>query len=78
MPNWRALILIKYIVNYCNNTIKENGPIINSTETSLKQNLKKVEYRNIEEVILQNEESKRRTLKQKIQEIELPETKACQ
>ena len=48
----------------CNNTIKENGALINSTETSLKLNLKKGEYRSIEEVILQNEECTIRTLKQ--------------
>ena len=55
---------MKDIVKYCDDTIKETGALINSTEASLKQNLEKEEYRNIEEVILQNEETTKNTLKQ--------------
>ena len=56
---------MKDIVKYCKNTIKEIGALINFTETSLKINLEKEEYINIEEVILQNEENTKRTVKQK-------------
>ena len=54
-----------YIVKYYDDTIKEIGVLINSTEASLKQNIEKEEYRNIEEVILQNEETTKHTLKQR-------------
>ena len=54
---------MKDIVKYCKNTIKEIGALINFTETSLKQNMEKEEYINSEEVILQNEENTKRTVK---------------
>ena len=59
-----SLILIKDIVRHCDDTIKETGALINSTEASLKQNMEKEQYRNIEEVILQNKETTNDTLKQ--------------
>ena len=59
-----SLILMKDIVKYCSNTIKETGALTNSTEASLKRNMEKEEYRNVEEVILQNEETTRCKLKQ--------------
>ena len=49
-------------MKYYEDTIKETGALIHFTEASLKQNMKKEEYRNIEEVILQNEETTKRTL----------------
>ena len=55
---------MKDIVKYCSNTIKETGALTNSTEASLKRNMEKEEYRNVEEVILQNEETTKCTLKQ--------------
>ena len=55
---------MKDIVKYCEDTTKETAALINSTEVSLKQNMEKEEYRNIERVILQNEETTKRTLKQ--------------
>ena len=54
----------KDIVKYCGDTTKEFGNLINSSAASLKQNMKNEEYRNIEEVILQNEETTKDTLKQ--------------
>ena len=56
---------MKDIVKYCKDTIKEIGALINFTETTLKQSMEKEEYINIEEVILQNEENTKRTVKQK-------------
>ena len=56
---------MKDIVIYCYDTIKENGALTNSTEAPLKQNMEKVEYKNIEAVILQNEERRKRTVKQR-------------
>ena len=56
---------MKDIVKYYEDTIKETGALIHFTEASLKQNMKKEEYRNIEEVILQNEETTKRTLTQR-------------
>ena len=44
--------------------MKDTGALINSTEALLKQNKEKKEYRNIEEVILQNEETTKSTLKE--------------
>ena len=55
---------MKDIVKHCYNTIKENGILTNSTEASLKQNIEKEEYKNIEEVILQNKETTKHTVKQ--------------
>ena len=55
---------MKDIVKYSGDTTKELGNLINSSAASLKQNMKKEEYRNIEEVILQNEETTKGTLKQ--------------
>ena len=79
LDNWYTklkdllLILMKDIVKYCYNAIKENGVLKNSTEALLKQNIEKEEYKNIEEVILQNKETTKHTVKQqKIQEIQLP------
>ena len=46
-------------------TIKETATLINPTEASFKQNMEKEEYRNIEEVILQNVETTKRILKQR-------------
>ena len=46
-------------------TIKETAALINPTEASFKQNVEKEEYRNIEEVILQNVETTKRVLKQR-------------
>ena len=56
---------MKDIVIYCYDTIKENGALTNSSEASLKQNMEKEEYKNIEAVILQNEETRKRTVKQR-------------
>ena len=56
---------MKDIVKYCNDTIKETGALIHSTKASLKQNIEKEEYRKTEEVIPQNEETTKRTLKQR-------------
>ena len=56
---------MKDIVKCCDDTIKETGALINSTEASLKRNMSKEEHRNIEEVILQNEETTKHTLKQR-------------
>ena len=70
LDNWYSklkdfsLILTKDIVKYCDDTIKETGALINSTEALLKQNMEIEEYRDIEEVILQNEETTKCTLKQ--------------
>ena len=55
---------MKDIVKYCEDTIKETAALINSTEVPLKQNMEKEEYSNTEGVILQNEETAKRTLKQ--------------
>ena len=55
---------MKDIVKYSGDTTKEFGNLINSSAASLKQNMKKEEYRNIEEVILQNKETTKGTLKQ--------------
>ena len=55
---------MKDITKYCNNTIKETGALINSTEASLKQNMEKEEHGNTEAVILQNEGTTKHTLKQ--------------
>ena len=46
-------------------TIKETATLINPTEASFKQNMEKEEYRNIQEVILQNVETTKRILKQR-------------
>ena len=69
-----SLILMKDIVKYRGDKIKETGVLINSTEASLKQNMEKEEYRNIEDVILQNQETTKRTHSKatKIQKICLP------
>ena len=56
---------MKDIVKYCDETIKETSALINSTEALLKQNMEREEYRSIEEVILQNEETTKSTLKQR-------------
>ena len=56
---------MKDIVIYCCDTIKENDALTNSTETSLKQNMEKKEYKNIKAVILQNKETRKRTVKQR-------------
>ena len=56
---------MKDIVIYCYDTIKETGALTNSSEASLKQNMEKEEYKNIEAVILQNEETRKRTVKQR-------------
>ena len=42
-----SLILMKDIVKYRGDKIKETGVLINSIEASLKQNMEKEEYRNI-------------------------------
>ena len=54
---------MKDIGKYCDDTMKETGALINFTKASLKQNMEK-EGRSIEEVILQNEETTKRPLKQ--------------
>ena len=70
LDNWYTklkdflLILMKDIVKYCYNAIKENGVLTSSTEALLKQNIEKEEYKNIEEVILQNKETTKQTVKQ--------------
>lgn len=56
------LILMKYIVKYCDDTIKETGALINSTDASLKQYMDKEEPRNIEEVALQMKKLQNATL----------------
>ena len=56
---------MKDIVIYYYDTIKKSGALTNSTEASLKQNMEKEEYKNIEAVILQNEETRKRTVKQR-------------
>ena len=44
--------------------IQDTGSLINSTKVSLKQITEKEEYKKIAEVILQNKESQKPTLKQ--------------
>ena len=39
---------MKSNVKYCDDTIRETGALINSTEPSLKESIEKEEYRNIE------------------------------
>ena len=64
---------MKDIVIYCCDTIKENDALTNSTETSLKQNMEKKEYKNIKAVILHNKRNKKTHCKAtKVQEIQLP------
>ena len=55
---------MKDIVICCYDIIKENGALTNSTEVSLKQNMEKEEHKNIQAVILQTEETRKRTVKQ--------------
>ena len=59
------LIWMKDIVKHYEDTIKETGALIRSTKASLKRHMEKEEYRNIEELILQNEETTKCTLTQR-------------
>ena len=59
------LVLMKDILKYCEDTINKTGASIKSTEALSKQNMEREEYRNIKEVVLPNEETTKRTLKQR-------------
>ena len=59
------LVLMKDILKYCEDTINKTVASIKSTEALSKQNMEREEYRNIKEVVLRNEETTKRTLKQR-------------
>ena len=51
---------MKDIVKFCDGTIQDNltqHKLTNSTEVSLKQNTENVQYRNIKEAVLENDET---------------------
>ena len=56
---------MKDILKYCEDTINKTVASIKSTEALSKQNMEREEYRNIKEVVLRNEETTKRTLKQR-------------
>ena len=55
---------MKYIVKCCDDAKKGTGTLTNSTGAPLKQNMKKEEWRNIEEFIRLNEKTTKLLLKQ--------------
>ena len=59
------LVLMKDILKYCEDTTNKTVASIKSNEALSKQNMEREEYRNIKEVVLRNEETTKRTLKQR-------------
>ena len=71
LDNWNqlfkdfSLVLMKNIVSFCDQTLTATTTEVKTTEQTLKHNMEKQEFADVEQVITQNEETTKRILKQR-------------